>query len=157
MATLNLRAWFPLLALGLLLAAVGWTVSRGTLDRAEFTFSNETEAESLDPVKAIGRPEHRLIISLFEGLVTYDRRTLEPMPGVANRWELSEDRLQYTFYLRSDARWSDGKPVTAHDFEWSFRRLLDPLSGARYAYQLWYARNAQVFHRGCRSGGRGGN
>lgn len=134
-----------LLAVVALVAGVGWTISRGTLPRAEFTFANETEAESLDPAKATGRPEHRLITALFEGLVSYDPGTLEPIPGVAERWEISADRCQYTFHLRPDARWSDGEPVTAADFEWSFRRLLDPLTAARYAYQLWYVRGAKKY------------
>lgn len=137
--------WLALLAATLVLAGIGWTVSRGTLPRADFTFANETEAESLDPAKATGRPEHRLITALFEGLVTYDARTLEPLPGVAERWDVSPDRREYTFHLRSDARWSDGEPVTAADFQWTFRRLLDPLTAARYAYQLWYVRGAKKY------------
>jgi len=139
------RRWFPRFALGALLASATWVVSRATLAPADFTFVNETEPESLDPAIAIGRPEHRLITALFEGLVTYDQRTLAPQPGVAERWELSDDRLQYTFHLRDSARWSDGRPVTAHDFAWSFRRLLDPLALARYSYQLWYVRNAKRY------------
>jgi len=135
----------------LLLAACGWaaywTVRPGP-PPADFTFVNGTEIKSVDPAMVTGQPEGRIIMALFEGLVRPKPDTLEPIPGVARRWEISEDRLTYTFHLRDDARWSDGTPLTAHDFAYSFRRFLDPLTAAEYAYQLWYVRRAEKYSKG---------
>jgi len=131
----------PLLGL-LLLALAG----RGAqLDPPDFAFSNPGEVASLDPAAVTGVPEMKVLRFLCEGLVVKDPRTLEPLPGVAESWEISADGLVYTFHLRADARWSDGEPVTAQDFAWSFERLLDPRTAAAYAYQLWYVKGAQEF------------
>ena len=140
-----MRSWFLRIAPLAVLGIVGWVVSRGALPPAEFTFVNETEVESLDPAKATGRPEHRLISALFEALVNFDPQTLKPLPGVAERWELSSDRREYTFHLRPTAQWSDGKPLVAGDFVYTFRRFLDANTASRYAYQLWYVRNAKQY------------
>ncbi len=140
-----LRAWFPLWGPGLALAGVALVVSRGTLEQADFTFANMTDAESIDPAKATGQPEHRIIAALFEALVNYDPHTLAPIPGVAQSWEISSDQLQYTFHLRDDACWSDGQLLTSADFHWSLRRLLDPNTTANFAYQGWYIKNARRY------------
>ncbi|MBT3881340.1 MAG: peptide ABC transporter substrate-binding protein, partial [Candidatus Scalindua sp.] len=75
-----------------------------------------------------GLPEMRLAEALFEGLVTYDPSDLTPRPGVAESWDVSDDGLIYTFHLRKDAKWSDGKEVTALDFLFSWKRGLDPVN-----------------------------
>jgi oligopeptide transport system substrate-binding protein len=139
------RSWFPYLALALLLGSVGWAVSFSTLPPADFTFCNGTEIASVDPSISSGEPEGRIIWALFEGLVRWDPKTLEPIPGVAERWELSDDLLTYTFHFREDARWSDNSPVTADDFHFSYQRLLHPATASKYAYQMWYVRNAQKY------------
>ncbi|RIK80155.1 MAG: peptide ABC transporter substrate-binding protein [Planctomycetota bacterium] len=133
------------------LCAVGWALNKGRLEPADFTFVNGTEVKSLDPAIVTGQPENRMINALFEGLVRWHPETLEPIPGVAERWEISADRLTYTFYLRSNARWSDGSPVTAEDFRYSLRRFLDPRTGAEYAYQAWSLRNAKKYSSGGRA------
>lgn len=132
------RIVFALAAVGLLVAGVAWAVSLGSLPPADLTFSNESEIKTVDPALVTGQPEGRIIRALFEGLVNLDPRTLEPIPGVAERWEISEDGLVYTFHLRDEARWSDGTPVTADDFHWSMRRFLHPETASQYSYQLWY-------------------
>ena len=66
--------------------------------------------QSLDPHIATGVPEHHIISALMEGLVYKDKETLEPRPGVAKAWDISEDGRVYTFYLRENARWSNGSP-----------------------------------------------
>lgn len=142
---------FATLVAALAIWAVGWAVSRGRLPPADFTFVNGTEIESIDPAVVTGQPEGRIIHALFEGLVNWRADTLEPIPGVAERWEISPDRLTYTFHLRADARWSDGSPVTAHDFAYSFRRFLDPLTAAQYSFQLWYVKNAEKYTTGADS------
>ena len=73
---------------------------------------------------------------------------MQPEPGVAESWDISDDGRTYTFHLRQDARWSNGEPVTAHDFLYSLRRLLDPLTASRYAYLAWYIKNAKRYSAG---------
>lgn len=109
---------------------------------------NGAEPQDLDPHIVSGTPEHYIIASLFEGLVSEDPRDLHPVPGVAERWDISEDGRVYTFHLRHNARWSNGDPVTAHDFLNSFRRMLTPSLGAEYAYMLYPALNAEAFNKG---------
>jgi len=93
-----------------------------------FTFNNGTDPETLDPHLMTGLPEMRLAEALFEGLVTYDPSDLTPRPGVAESWDVSDGGLIYTFHLREDAKWSDGKAVTAHDFLSSWKRSLNPVN-----------------------------
>jgi oligopeptide transport system substrate-binding protein len=104
-------------------------------ERADFTFANGAEPRSLDPHVSTGQPEGRILDALFEGLMVLDPATLLPVPGVAREPpRVTDGGRTYTFRLRPDARWSDGTPVTAHDFAWSWRRLEDPLVASEYAY-----------------------
>lgn len=98
-----------------------------------FRLNNSAEPESLDPHQIQGVPEHRLYMALFEGLVVPDPVTAESIPGLAESWDISEDGTQYTFHLRQ-ANWSDGVPITAHDFVWSWLRGLDPNTASPYAW-----------------------
>ena len=91
-----------------LIAATAWAFSFPNVPPADFTFVNETEIKSVDPAMVIGQPEMRVIIGLFEGLVNWDPKTLAPIPGVAEKWEISADQLTYTFHFRNDAKWTDG-------------------------------------------------
>ena len=134
-----------LLLLGGGLAAAIFAAGSGRLERADFVFKNGTEVQSLDPATVTGVPEGRVIRMIFEGLCITHPETLEPIPGVAESWEISPDGKTYTFTLRDDARWSNGDPVTAFDFEWSLRRMLHPVTAAEYAYQLWYIRGARAY------------
>lgn len=144
------RAWFPILLVALALAAVAWAVLRVRLPPADFTFVNETEVKSLDWATVTGIPEHRIVGNVFEGLTRLDPQTLEPRPGVAESWDTSDDKKTYTFHLRKDAKWSNGEPVTAHDFLYSLRRFLDPMTAAEYAYQAWYLTNARRYSLGAK-------
>jgi oligopeptide transport system substrate-binding protein len=114
--------------------------------RAEFTFANGTEPKTLDPGRATGEPEGRIVEALFEGLTSRDPATLAPAPGVAESWEIAPDGRTLVFRLRADARWSDGRSVGAADFAWSWRRLLTPAHGAEYAYLLYGVRHAEALH-----------
>lgn len=139
-----------LVSAGLVLLAallvVGLTLSRATRERADFTFQNGTEPKSLDPHVATGEPEHRVLEAIFEGLTRLDARSLEPAPGVAESWDITPDGKTYTFHLRPNARWSDGRPVTAHDFTYSWRRLQRPEQGAEYAYIMHMVRYAEALN-----------
>jgi oligopeptide transport system substrate-binding protein len=124
------------------------------LERADFVFSNGDEVQSLDPATVTGVPEGRVLRGLFEGLCVKDPVTLEPIPGTAERWERSPDGRVWTFDMRAGARWSNGDPVTAHDYEFSFRRFLLPETAAEYSYLLWKVVNAQAFCTGADPDGK---
>ena len=98
---------------------------------------NSTEPADLDPQTVTGRPESDVIRTLIEGLIIPDPKTLDPRPGVAERWEVSADGLTYTFHLRADAVWSDGRAITSRDFVDSWKRMLTPALAAEYAYNLY--------------------
>jgi len=111
-------------------------------------FNNGIEPETLDPAIMTGAPEHVLALALFEGLTTYDAKTLAPRPGMAKSWDISKDGLTYTFHLRHNARWSNGDEVTADDFLFSWNRAISPRIAAQYAYQFKYIRGAKAFTSG---------
>lgn len=106
-------------------------------EKQEITVNNGVEVTSLDPHKVEGTPETVIIRNLLEGLVTTGPHG-ETEPGVAERWE-NDGYKVWTFYLRHDAKWSDGKPVTAQDFVYSWRRLADPNTGSPYTSYLQHA------------------
>lgn len=108
---------------------------------------NGAEPETLDPHKSTGEGEAWIQYDLFEGLLTLDARG-NLIPGAATAWEISPDGLVYTFTLREGAVWSDGTPVTADDFVFSWRRLVDPATNSRYAFFLWPVRNAEAISKG---------
>jgi oligopeptide transport system substrate-binding protein len=141
-----------LLALPVLFAA--YTLAKSRLEPADFVFNNGTEIETLDPAIVTGVPEGRVMRAIFEGLTVKHPQTLEPLPGMAERWDVSADGRTYTFHIRRDARWSNGDPVTAHDFVWSWQRCLDPRTGAKYSYQLWYVRGAEAWSKTIDAAGR---
>lgn len=92
--------------------------------RQEFRWSDGGVPKIFDPSRASAPPDTDAVRALFEGLTEYDTQTLRPAPAVASRWESSADRRVWTFYLREEARWSNGDPVTAHDFLRSWQRTL---------------------------------
>ncbi|MBD2800686.1 ABC transporter substrate-binding protein [Xenorhabdus szentirmaii] len=104
--------------------------------KQEITINNGVEVTSLDPHKIEGNPETTILRQLLEGLVTTGPNG-EIVPGVAEKWD-NENYTVWTFYLRKDAKWSDGKPVTAQDFVYSWRRLADPNTGSPYTSYLQY-------------------
>lgn len=120
---------------------VGFDKARKSLDIA-----NQGEPLSLDPHKASGVWENNIVGNMFVGLTTENARS-EPVPGMAERWETSEDGRTWTFFLRR-AQWSDGEACDAHDFEFAFRRILDPENLAEYAAILYPIKNAEAVNRG---------
>ncbi len=109
---------------------------------------NGAEPEALDPHIVTGVPEHHILTALFQGLVGMDSGDLSPIPGMAERWEVSDDRLVYTFYLREDAKWSNGDPLTAKDFLYGWQRILMPNIASEYGYMLYSMKNAREFAEG---------
>ncbi|MFV8982939.1 ABC transporter substrate-binding protein [Serratia fonticola] len=104
--------------------------------------NNGSEVASLDPHKVEGTPESNIILNLLEGLVSTDANG-HLAPAVAENWE-NTDYQTWTFHLRPGAVWSDGSPVTAQDFVYSWQRLADPKTGSPYASYLQYARIENV-------------
>ena len=105
------------------------------------------ELTSFDPQYVIGNSAGAIMYDLFEGLVT---RTPDGtvVPAIAESWSISEDGTVYTFHLNKKAKWSDGKPITAQDFVYSFKRILDPKSGTRGASALFPVLNASSISLG---------
>lgn len=111
-------------------------------------YANGDEPKSIDPHLTTGTVENNIIINLFEGLITKDAKTLEPRPGVAESWTISEDGKVYRFNLRENARWSNGDSLTAEDFVYSWRRALTPGLPNAYAYMMFYVEGAEAFNKG---------
>ena len=111
-------------------------------------YGNGTEPQGLDPHVVTGVPENHLIRAMFEGLAVKNPYTLEPEPGVAESWEFSEDGRIVTFHIRKNALWSNGDPMTAEDYVWSWRRALNPAMGNLYAYMLFPVLNAEAYSVG---------
>ena len=97
---------------------------------------NGAEPADLDPHIAVSYTDYNILIALFEGLTVIDEASSLPIPGAAERWDISPDGLTYTFHLRPDGVWSNGDPVTAHDFVFSIERILNPKLASDYAYML---------------------
>lgn len=119
------------------------------LDNETLYFNLDTEPPTLDPSKAADTTSGLVIENLFDGLVDYDvtKPDIPIIPKVAKSWKVSPDGRVYTYYLRDDVYWTDGKKVTAHDFEYSWRRILDPATASEYAYFLFDVKNAQSFNQ----------
>lgn len=152
------RRMVPICAAVVAIAVFAWAVYFPTRPEADFTFVNGTEIMSIDPAIVSGQPEGRIIWELYEPLVDWNPETLAPEPGVAERWELSPDGRTLTFFLRKDAYWTKlygpgGRPerqraVNAHDFLHSFRRLLDPTTGAEYSMLLYHVVGGKEYNTG---------
>lgn len=110
------------------------------------TLSVGSEPPSIDPALATDTTSGAIINNVFEGLTARDAEG-NPQPGMAESWEVSEDGLTYTFTLR-DANWSNGDPVTANDFEYAWKRVLDPATGAQYASIMFVVEGAEAYNSG---------
>ncbi|MDX2079978.1 MAG: peptide ABC transporter substrate-binding protein [Terrimicrobiaceae bacterium] len=115
--------------------------------RADLVFVNGAEPESLDPAIITGQPEGRVVHALFEGLCRFDADG-RAVPGMAESWDVSEDGRVYTFRIREDARWSDGRPFVADDLVSAWKRTLNAATGSQYNYLLFPIKNAQEFAEG---------
>ena len=109
---------------------------------------NAAEPQDLDPDIITVYTDSHIAYALFEGLTKLDAKTSLAAPALAESWDVSPDGKVYTFHLRPSARWSDGDPVTAGDFVYSFHRLLSPAFAGLYSYMLWPIKNAEAFNAG---------
>jgi len=113
-----------------------------------FRYVTGDEPESLDPAISNGQPEARIYMALYDGLVEYDPKTVGPIPALATHWRPNSDSSEFTFYLRNNGRWSNGDPIDANDFVYSFRRVLSPQVASRNAYMAYYIKYAQAYNEG---------
>lgn len=133
-----------LVAAGILTALIAGNVATAAVvpagvqlaEKQTLVRNNGSEVQSLDPHKIEGVPESNISRDLFEGLIISDVDG-KPSPGVAEKWE-NKDFKVWTFHLRKDAKWSDGSPVTSHDFVYSWQRLANPNTASPYASYLQY-------------------
>lgn len=134
------------IAFGLSASAFAAKVPAGTqlAAKQEIVINNGAEPASFDPHRMEGVSEGQIAYQLFEGLVTVDEDGND-IPGVAESWESTDDFKTWTFKLRKDAKWSNGEPVTAHDFVFSWQRLANPMTASPYSSYLNYMQveNAQ--------------
>ena len=108
---------------------------------------NGAEPKSIDPQIAQETSGAAIIYDVFEGLVMH-KMGGDIVPGVAEKWEISDDGITYTFHLRDNAKWSDGEPVTAEDFVYAWRRAVDPATASQFAYMLYPVKNAEKIAKG---------
>jgi oligopeptide transport system substrate-binding protein len=102
---------------------------------------------TLDSAKATDVSSMNILNNIQEGLMRQGQDD-QPENGIASDYEVSPDKKTYTFHLRDDANWSDGKPVTADDFRYAWLRALDPKTASQYAYALYPIKNAQKYNQG---------
>lgn len=110
-----------------------------------FRYALEAEPATLDPAKSVAIPESLVEAQIFEGLTRLDPQN-QPLPGVAEKWDASPDGTKFVFHLRANAKWSNGDPVTAADFEFAWKRALSPELASENAYMLYPLKNGQAYN-----------
>ena len=118
----------------------------GTEKNDTVSYALEAEPASLDPAMTTGLAEANVQAELFEGLTRLDRDN-QPQPALAERWDISPDGKTYTFHLRPGITWSDGTPITAHDFVYSWMRVIDPAVASPNAYMMFIIDGAEAFSK----------
>ncbi|MEP6819262.1 MAG: peptide ABC transporter substrate-binding protein [bacterium] len=110
-------------------------------------YVNGDEPETLDPPISTGQPEARIYMALYQGLIDYDPKTLNAIPALAERWDVNNDSSEFVFHLRRNAVWSNGDPITAHDFVYSARRGLSPELASKNAPLAFYINYSEAYNR----------
>src|SRR5258708_23328270 len=146
MTGFNIRRLGGVLAAGLLVARLMSSAAPASAEKV-LRMANQGEPETMDPHKPSTTVEANVLFNLFEGLMVQDAKG-NPVPGTAESYQVSEDGITYTFKLRGTAKWSNGDPVTASDFVFSFRRIQDPKLKSQYAEVLYPIKNAEEVNTG---------
>ena len=120
-------------------------LARPALAETQFNVRLVSDPQTFDWNIAHTHMETPIVMNIMEGLVEFDA-TMKLKPALAKSWTISEDKRTYTFKLRTDVKWSDGKLMSANDFVYSWKRLLDPLTASSYAYMLFDVEGAEEFN-----------
>ncbi|MFD2117058.1 ABC transporter substrate-binding protein [Paenibacillus yanchengensis] len=126
------------------------TEGQGATGKQQFRLNLSTEPPTLDPAQAQDQISGTVLNGIFEGLTRVNEQA-EVVPAVAKSWVISEDGTKYTFQLRDDVKWSNGDKVTAQDFEFAWKRVLNPdlkPKASPYAYMLYYIKGAEDYNSG---------
>ncbi|MED4573060.1 peptide ABC transporter substrate-binding protein [Brevibacillus agri] len=115
--------------------------------KQEVVFNAKSEPPDLNPLTSTDTTSFWIMDHLGEGLYTKDKEG-NPILGAAKEVKLSDDKLKYTFILRDDAKWSNGEPVTAEDFAYTFMKHIDPATASTTAYLLYYIKGAEAYNKG---------
>ena len=121
------------------------------LEQQIYHHGNGSEPQGIDPHIVTGVPEHHILISLCEGLTIPNPNPTGSdgyIPGTAESWTISDDGKEYIFKINKNAKWSNGDPVTADDFVWSWKRILTASLGSQYPDMLYYLVGAYEYHNG---------
>tara|TARA_B100000530_G_scaffold148183_1_gene92932 strand:- start:135 stop:1751 length:1617 start_codon:yes stop_codon:yes gene_type:complete len=121
------------------------------LENQIYHHGNGSEPQGIDPHIVTGVPEHHILISLCEGLTIPNPNPNDMngyMAGTAESWTISDDGKEYIFNINKNAKWSNGEPVTADDFVWSWKRILTASLGSQYPDMLYYLVGAYEYHNG---------
>ena len=150
--------WKRFVALGVLACLAAFGFACNFTSQGDYFGSNEPpklnifryvtgdEPQSLDPPMSLGQPEARIYMALYEGLVEYNPKNLSPIPALAERWDVNNDSSEFTFHLRQTGRFSNGDPIDANDFVYTFRRAISPQLASTNASLAYYIKYAQAFN-----------
>lgn len=116
-----------------------------TASKQELVYNLGSDPKTLDPAVNQAVDGSIIAANIFSGLCDLDDKD-KAIPGQAEKWDVSPDGLKYTFHLKKDLKWSNGDPVKASDFEYSWKRVLDPATASVYSFQLLYIKGAAEFN-----------
>ena len=142
---------FPITLIFLFSCSENITPVDAGLEKQIYHHGNGSEPQGIDPHIVTGVPEHHILISLCEGLTIPNPNPNDEngyMAGTAESWSISEDGKEYIFKINENAKWSNGDPVTAADFVWSWKRILTASLGSQYPDMLYYLEGAYEYHNG---------
>ncbi|MCC6673888.1 MAG: peptide ABC transporter substrate-binding protein [Thermomicrobiales bacterium] len=125
-----------------------WAPFSGELAEDQTIRIPTSEPTTMDPAVSYGDSELAIFFNIFESLTGVDQRTGEVVPRLAESWEASEDATVFTFKIRQNLAWSDGTPINAHDFVYSWQRVLDPNTASEYMSALYPIKNGQAISEG---------
>ena len=119
---------------------------KAAASKQEITYNLGADPRTLDPALCTDTTGTTVIANAFSGLAELDENE-KAIPGQAE-WDVSDDKLTYTFHLKKDLKWSNGDPVKASDYEYEWKRLLNPETASEYAYALYYLKGGEAYNKG---------
>ena len=123
------------------------TDKASTASKQEITYNIGADPKTLDPGLSTDTTGATVLSNAFVGLCELDDKE-KAIPGEAEKWDVSSDGLTYTFHLKKDLKWSNGDPVKASDYEYEWKRVLNPEVASEYSYQLLYLKGAEAYNTG---------